>query len=297
VARKKPADAAKAKAAKQKKMVIGLSVFLVLAMAYAVHTMMSLNGGGGAKPVAAPAAASTATPTATPAATPTVTPTAAPTLAGSPLAAAPAAAGPTDTSGLISAVKPTADTGQLLSFSRFESKDPFANGAASGGSTGTGGTGSSPTSGSGGSGGSTGSGATTPPKVPPAPPAPPAPAPTSAVISVNNTPEAVTSGANFPTANPNAGANGLFQLRSLTATTATVAIVGGSYASGSQTLTLKVNKPVTLVNTADGTRYTLMLSPQGTAVSGTAGTSGASAAAPAAPATTTTTTTTTPAAP
>jgi hypothetical protein len=29
-------------------------------------------------------------------------------------------------------------------------------------------------------------------------------------------------------------------------------------------LTLKVGKPVTLVNTADGTRYTLVLQPQGT---------------------------------
>ncbi|MDX6465804.1 MAG: hypothetical protein QOI27_844 [Gaiellaceae bacterium] len=286
MARKKPADAAKAKAAKQKKMVIGLSVFLVLAMAYAVHTMMALNGGGGTKPVAAPVAAATTTPVVTPA---VATPTAAPTLAGSPLAAAPVAAAPTDTSGLISAVKPTADTGQLESFSRFESKDPFANGSASGagGSTGTGTTGSSGTTGSGaGSGGSTGSGTTTPPKVPPAPPTPPAPAPTSAVISVNNTPETVASGATFPTANPNAAANGLFQLRSLTATTATVAIVGGSYSSGSQTLTLKVNKPVTLVNTADGTRYTLMLSTQGTAISGTGGASAAAPATPVVPATT-----------
>jgi hypothetical protein len=60
-----------------------------------------------------------------------------------------------------------------------------------------------------------------------------------------------------------------------------VAIAGGSYASGSQTLTLKANKPVTLVNTADGTRYTLMLSSQGTAAPGAAVT-------PAAPAVTTT---------
>jgi hypothetical protein len=47
-------------------------------------------------------------------------------------------------------------------------------------------------------------------------------------------------------------------------------VAGGSYSSGAQTLTLKVNRPVTLVNTADGTRYTLTLLPQGTVPSATA---------------------------
>jgi hypothetical protein len=70
--------------------------------------------------------------------------------------------------------------------------------------------------------------------------------------------------------------NGLFNLRSLTATTATVAIVGGSYASGSSALTLKVNRPVTLVNTADGTRYKLLLNPQGTVAPGAAASAPAS---------------------
>jgi hypothetical protein len=82
---------------------------------------------------------------------------------------------------------------------------------------------------------------------------------------------------------------------SLTATTATVAVAGGSYASGSQTLTLHVNKPVTLVNTADGTRYTLVLYPQGTvpAASPAAGApaSGGSPVVPAAPVAPGTTTT------
>jgi hypothetical protein len=282
VAKQKPADAAKAKAAKQKKIAIGLCVFLALAMAYAAKTMMALNGSGGSKPVAASAVTPAAAPaTGTPAA---ATPTAAPTLAGSPLAAAPVA---TDTSGLVSAVKPTVDQGQLQSFSRFATKDPFAGPSSDGGGTsGTSGSGS-PGGAPGSGGGSSGSGGSTPPKVPPAPPTPPAPMPTTAVISVNNLAEAVTSGANFPVANPDPAANGLFQLRSLTRTTATVAIAGGSYASGSQTLTLKVNKPVTLVNTADGTRYTLMLSPQGTAPPGAAAASGASAAPATTPVTTT----------
>jgi hypothetical protein len=90
------------------------------------------------------------------------------------------------------------------------------------------------------------------------------------VISVNGTSESVVSGSNFPAASP------VFQLLSLTATTAKISVVGGSYASGAGTLTLQVNKSVTLVNTADGTRYTLLLMPQGTQAS----VSGPAAAAP-----------------
>jgi hypothetical protein len=262
MARQKPADAAKAKAAKQKKIVIGLCVFLALAMAYAVSTMMKLNGGGGGKPVAAAPSSAAVQPTAATPAASTAVPTAAPTLSGS-LAVAPVAPVATDASGLISAIKPPADTGQLESFSRFDGKDPFAD-ASLGSSSSSGKSGSS-------SSGSGSSGSAKPPKTPPAPPTPPAPVPTSAVISINNVPESVVTGSNFPSANPTPSVNGLFNLRSLTATTATVAIVGGSYASGSSALTLKVNKPVTLVNTADGTRYTLMLNPQGTVAAASAG--------------------------
>ena len=91
-----------------------------------------------------------------------------------------------------------------------------------------------------------------------------APPPSSAVISVNGVSESVNTRGIFPISNPNPTSNGLFELVSLTAKTATVSVVGGSYASGSQTLKLTVNKPVTLVNTADGTRYTLVLYAQGT---------------------------------
>ena len=66
-------------------------------------------------------------------------------------------------------------------------------------------------------------------------------------------PETVTVGNDFPAANP------LFHLVSATTTSARVAIAGGSYADGRNAVTLKVGKPVTLENTADGTRYTLVL--------------------------------------
>ncbi len=105
------------------------------------------------------------------------------------------------------------------------------------------------------------------------------------MLSVNGNEESVTTGADFPSSNP------IFQLNSVTATTAKVSIAGGSYASGQAALTLKVNKPVTLVNTADGTQYTLLLLPVGT-VPPAASSSGAGSSGSSAPATTTPTTTT-----
>src|SRR4051812_23082184 len=102
MAKKTVADAAKAKAAKQKKMAIGLSVFLVLAMGYAVHTMMSIGGGGGAasKPVAGTTpTASAAAPTAAPA--PTGALPAAPSLSGATLAPTSAASTPQNSSSLV----------------------------------------------------------------------------------------------------------------------------------------------------------------------------------------------------
>jgi hypothetical protein len=297
--KQKPADAAKDKAAKQKKMAIALICVLALAMAYAVHTMMALGGGTpSSKPQAVdPSATTPATAATNPAATASPAPVA-PSLSGAQpvtdpaAAAAAAAASATGSSQLLAAVSPPADPGQLESFSRFESKDPFAGGAAS--TPASGGTGSTPGTGSG-SGGSPGSKPPAPPAVPPAPPSPP---PSSAVISVNGLSELVTTGGAFPVASPSAASNGLFELRSLTAKTAKVAVIDGSYASGSQTLTLTVNKPVTLVNTADGTRYTLVLYPQGTAApaapaGGSTGSSSGSAATPTTtPATPTTPTTT-----
>ena len=129
MARKSVADQAKAKAAKQKKMVIVLGVVLAGALAYAVHTMLSLNSSGGSKPEAAPAV--TTTPTSTPAPTSTpvapvstpsvVTPGVTPTASGS------------ISQQLVSAVQAPANVGQLQSFSLFESKDPFnAGGPTSG---------------------------------------------------------------------------------------------------------------------------------------------------------------------
>jgi hypothetical protein len=283
---KKPADAAKDKAAKQKKIAIGLVCVLALAVAYAVNTMMGMSGGGAAsKPQAVdPATAASTTPVATVASPVPV----APSLAGSPVVTDPAAAAAGSTSAgstqLLAAVSPPADAGQLQSFSQFTSRDPFAGGSGSASASGGSGSGTK-------SGGSSGSGSGSAPVVPPAPPNPP---PSSAVISVNGLSESVSTNGIFPTTSTVATTNGLFELVSLTAKTATVSVVGGSYASGSQTLKLTVGKSVTLVNTADGTRYTLLLYPPGTAVPAAPAATGASGAAvPVTPPATTTAPTTT----
>jgi hypothetical protein len=200
---------------------------------------------------------------------------AAPTLGGSQT---PTSTSATDPSLASSSPPPVAD-GQLSSFSLFASKDPFAqqlsdesdssspsSSPSSGGSTGRSAGGSSGGSSSGGGGGSAS-----------------APTPGTAVISVNGTLYSVAVGNDFPDASPtDPTIQPLFHLVSVTAHSAKISIVGGSYANGAPAVTLTENKPVTLMNTADGTRYKLILKPVGTAV-----------AAPAAPTSTTTSTTVT----
>ena len=193
---------------------------------------------------------------------------------GNPVAGAPTLAAPTlggaetpgatttDASGSLVAAGPTLQDGQLASFSRFASKDPFSQQISDVQSSPS----SSPSSGS--SGGGAGN-----PGLPGLPGN--APKPGTAVISVNGTLYTVATKTDFPqpsAANPSVVP--LFHLVSVTAHTATISIAGGSYATGAQTVTLRENKPVTLMNTADGSRYTLVLKPLGTAVSTGAATSG-----------------------
>jgi hypothetical protein len=251
VARKNAADAAKAKADKQKRLAIVLGVVLLLAVAYAGYTMMSLQKGGSAssRPQEATTTSALPAPTTTAAALPT-----APVVGSAPPTSTTATS---QSAPLIAAVQPPAGVGQLQSFSLFESKDPFNAGGPHTGSGAASSSSSSPSGGGGSSGNGGSGGSVKPPAKPPAPPAAP---PASAVISVDGVSESVTSGSDFPASNP------IFQLVSVTASSATVSVVGGSYASGAQVLTLTVNKAVTLVNTADGTRYTVELLPQGTQV-------------------------------
>jgi hypothetical protein len=207
--------------------------------------------------------------------TATTTTSSTPSLAAPSLSSgsqAPASSGSTDPS-LASSTAPTLADGTLTSFSRFASKDPFAQqisdekSSASSSSAG----GSSKSSG-GGTKSPSNSGGT-------------APAPGTAVISVNGTLYTVAVGSDFPEASStDPSLVPLFHLVSVTAHAAKISIVGGSYSSGAATVTLRENKPVTLMNTADGTRYKLILKPVGTAV----------AAAPAPTTTNTSTTVTVP---
>jgi hypothetical protein len=74
---------------------------------------------------------------------------------------------------------------------------------------------------------------------------------TQATISVNGVASTVSVGRPFPAAAP------LFTLVSLTRNAATIGIAGGSYESGAATISVKKGQTLTLMNTADGTRYVL----------------------------------------
>jgi hypothetical protein len=274
---RKSTEAAKAKAAREKKILVVLSGVLVLALAYGLYTMHGLGGNKAAAATATPPLAATTT---TAAATPAPGTSAAPPIAG--VATAADTAAPSADAPLVAAVQPPVGTGQLESFSRFDSKDPFdADGPKSPSSSPSSAAPSAaPSAAAKSTAGAAPGGDTTATTAVPSttsptltlPALPALPPPTAAVIAVNGAAASVSADADFPvSADP--VENGIFHLVGLTQTTAQVTIVGGSYAGGSQVLTLKENEPVTLVNTADGKRYTLELLPQGTAAPAAAPTS------------------------
>ena len=248
MASKKHVDPLRAKQKRQKVIAAVLGVLFVGVLAFQVPRVMKMM-----KTPPNPHANDSVTTTAT--GTPSL---AAPTLRG---AEQPASTDPTTGAPVAVSNTPTVQDGQLASFSRFASKDPFNQQLSDDKGS------SAPSSSPGGSGsGSAGSGGTSsPPQVPSSS----SPRPGSAVISVNGTLYTVATASDFPQANP------LFHLVSVTAHSAKISIAGGSYSSGAPTVTLKENKPVTLVNTADGTRYTLVLKPLGTGVPGGSTTSSA----------------------
>lgn len=263
-AKKKRQDAFKAKEKKQKMIVAVGGVLLIGLLVFQVPRVMAqMNRGKGAQATVPPVSSSSATSATTPSLE-------APTTVQGQESAGASTGSAAPTSGSLVSASGTPTQGQLASFSRFESKDPFAQqvetgSAPSGGSSGSGsgsgsGSDASGGTGTGGSGSSTTGTGTQP-------------APGSAVLSVNGTLMAVSVGTDFPqpsTADPNA--TPIFHLVSLTPTTAKISIAGGSYTSGASTAMLRVNKPVTLMNTADGSRFKLILKPQGTAVPGEGGT-------------------------
>jgi hypothetical protein len=243
-------DRAQEKAKKQKKLAIILCSVLALVLVYEVPKTLKLMSPAAKAPVVEASASTPAAPnptatTSTPASSPSSSPP-------------PATASSAPTQSLVASVQVQPDPGQLTEFARFASKDPFVQSVQKAAGSAAPATASSPKS----SATPKTKATATAPKTPPAPP------PTSAVISINGELVSVAVGTDFPTSGTvftQAGA-AIFHLVSLTQKSAKVAIAGGSYADGAPALTLTVGTPVTLQNTANGTRYTLLLEPQGTQV-------------------------------
>jgi hypothetical protein len=220
-----------AKARKQKIVAAVLGVLFLGVMVYQAPTILGLFGGGSSKVASEPAPPAPPAPTAPTPGTPT--PAAAPAAGSAQLV---------DTD-----VAPEPAQGQLVTFDRFESKDPFAQQAEADPET------SAPTE----TAAPNDSGLTKDPgeaaSESPAPPPPPVKAKT-ATISVNGVSSQAAVGGTFPEDDP------IFKLVALTKRSAKVGIVDGTYATGSATITLtKGGKPVTLMNTAEGTTYVLRL--------------------------------------
>ena len=225
----------KAKAKRQKILVVVGLVLLVAILAFTLpSTLKQLNPprtDTGPSPAPAATVAAPAPGTLAP-----------PTLAGS--SPAPAATAVVAGTVITTDAPAAASTMKLISFNLFVSKDPFRQQVSATGATPTGAT------------STTGTTPTTP--APPTPPtsttpAPPTAPPTSAVIAVNGTSETVGVGKTFPAAAPQP----YFQLVSVNRSGAKIGIAGGSLSNGQNTVTIPVGKTVTLMNTADGTKFTI----------------------------------------
>jgi cytoskeletal protein RodZ len=235
------ATLAKQKERRQRMIVLAGGVILVLLLIIQVPRIL--------KRTSSPAAPAPASTPAAPAASPTGT---------TPV---PAAAASTELSELD--ITPVPSPGQLVTFSRFESKDPFAQQI----SEETAAPATSPTSTP--TAPATTAPATPTPTTPATPttitPAPTAPAPStstsgnralsgaSAPISVNGKAETVEVGALFPKGEK------IFRLVSVTANSATISIAGGSFESGATTATLTIGRTLTLMNKSNGKHYSLRL--------------------------------------
>ena len=274
----KKLDAKALKEKKQKKIAAILLVVLLAAMAFSIPKTLKMMNQSSAAAAPPPVATTTTAATTTPAPGTEAAPPPVDAAAG---AAAVAAAGAGPVTG-VAAADPS--EGLLVSFERFEAKDPFEQQLSRNGTAGASGTpadGSTPTdsgpasgftpsdssgddagepalpadgTGTGGGSGSTPIGGEPAPGTPTTPTTPAAGTPTTASISVNGAAaENVAVEGTFPTSEP------LFQLVEITKTGAKIAIVDGGYENGAKSIVLTVGKTLTLMNTADGTKYEIRL--------------------------------------
>jgi hypothetical protein len=244
----------KAKAKRQKVILAVGSVLLLGVLAFQIPRTMKMMKG--------PTQSSSSNPSTTTTAAAGSIPLAPPSLDGSSTAATSgsgvASTASTSTDGVSDPSNPLPpNSGQLVSFSKFKSKDPFhqqITDCAVDSSGGGAGCGSSTTS------AKSSPASTRMPSSSSAPPSlvttgskPVATKVTQATISVNGIPGTVNVGGSFPASAP------IFTLVSLKRTSAKIGIAGGSYENGAATVTLVKGKTVTLMNTANGTRYTVRL--------------------------------------
>jgi hypothetical protein len=232
--KKRQQNLREAKDKRMKKVAIGGAVLLVAILAFEVPKM--LHSGGSTTSSPPPATTTTPGATATPASTPTSTP------AGTAAAAVTPTAASTK---LPSDLPPARAKSQLYSFSHFAGKDPFVqqvNTAPAGSGSSQSSTGNNPKPANG----------TTTAAISHKPTRTLA-ANGAVRISVNGRIQVVRVGASFPSANP------LFRLVSVSGGVARIGIASGSYTSGARTVSLAPGRSLTLMDTADGVRYSIRL--------------------------------------
>ena len=237
---KKLQDIRAAKDRRAKKMAIGGAVLLVAVLAFELPHYL------GSKSSSPSAAGTTASDTTAGSTTPSATATPPATASGTAAAGVPVSASSTKLPN--SDVSPSPTKSELRSFDTFAGKDPFVQQV------------STAEAASAGSSVASSSAPTTPPPAQTA-------ASTSgqqtsartlaasgiATIAVNGKTEIVRVGKSFPSANP------VFRLVSLARGSASIGIANGSYTSGARSIRLTRGRSVTLVDTADGVRYTVRL--------------------------------------
>ncbi len=223
-----------AKDKRMKKIAIGGAVLLVAVLAFEVPKM--LHGSGSTTSSPPPATTTTPGATTTPASTATPAGTAVAAVAVTPTAAS--------TKLPNSDLPPARAKSQLYSFSHFTGKDPFVQqvnaSAPSGSSQSSGGSSSKPATGT-----QTAAISHKPTRT--------LAANGAARITINGRMQVVRVGESFPSGDP------LFRLVSVTGGAARIGIASGSYTSGAKTVSLAAGRPLTLVDTADGIRYTIRL--------------------------------------
>jgi hypothetical protein len=224
-------DIREAKDRRAKKMAIGGAVLLAIVLAWEIPHFL------GGKKSATPAATTTA---AAPVDSSTSGATTPATTAGvTPASATPSTASPKLTN---SDLPPRRSKAQLASFSTFASKDPFIQQVT---------VPTGPESTDPGSTATTSS--TTKSRNKPVLTGRTLAQSGSVRLSVNGRPQSVRVGASFPSANP------VFRLVSVTRGVVKIGIANGTYSSGAQTVALRLNSPLTLVDSTNGIRYKLLL--------------------------------------